>query len=168
MLIFKNKPDTTTPINADNLNVNFQECKNKSAILVALSSNTELTASTAWATLYIPFNTTVYKIGNGFNLESDGGVSVDSNVTGIKVTFYYQLAEDCSQAVYGRIYDTKTGMLSKYNGSIQKTTDRFMITHGILNTTGSNKIYGSIASGGTPTIKIKGKDMYTYMLVEEL
>jgi hypothetical protein len=168
MITFKNKPDTTTPINAGNLNDNFEECKNKSAILVALSANAELTATTAWATLYIPFNIAVSKIGNGFNLESDGGVSVDSNVTRIKVTFYYQLAEDCSQAVYGRIYDIKTGMLSKYNGSIQKTTDRFMITHGILNTTGSNKIYASVASGGTPTIKIKGADMYTYMLVEEL
>lgn len=168
MITFKNKPDTTTPINAGNLNDNFEECKNKSAILVALSANAELTATTAWATLYIPFNIAVSKIGNGFNLESDGGVSVDSNVTRIKVTFYYQLAEDCSQAVYGRIYDIKTGMLSKYNGSIQKTTDRFMITHGILNTTGSNKIYASVASGGTLTIKIKGADMYTYMLVEEL
>lgn len=168
MITFKNKPDTTTPINAENLNANFNECKNKSAILVALSANAELTASTAWATLYIPFNTTIYKVGNGFKLESDGGVSVDSDVTRIKVTFYYQLAEDCSQSVYGRIYDIKTGMLSKYNGSIQKTTDRFMITHGILNATGSNEIYGSITSGGTPTIKIKGADMYTYMLVEEL
>lgn len=168
MIIFKNKPDTTTPVNAENLNANFEECKNKSAILVALSANAELTAPAAWTNLYIPFNTTIYKVGNRFNLESDGGVSVGSNVTGIKVTFYYQLAEDCSQSIYGRIYDIKAGVLSRYNGSIQKTTDRFMISHGLLNATDSNKIYGSIISSGASTIKIKGADMYTYMLVEEL
>ena len=30
MLIFKNKPDTSTPINAYNLNANFNELNNKS------------------------------------------------------------------------------------------------------------------------------------------
>ena len=84
MLVFKDLPDTSTPINATNLNGNFNELDEKTEhhiITASMSSN--FTKSTTDYEI-LPLNTSLI-VGNKLSL-SNNGIVVGSNVSKVKVS----------------------------------------------------------------------------------
>lgn len=83
LIEFKNLPDTTTPLTAQNLNNNFNYLT-PSVYCVRVSSNHEWTSATQYAEELIPFDT-----GSGSNSDfslSSGKIKINGNISKVLVS----------------------------------------------------------------------------------
>lgn len=170
---FTNYPNTSAPINAENLNQmqnniesGIKEGRSKSAILVALSENKSLNVSAAWSDIIIPFNKVVRKIGDGFSLDtSNGKVTASEKVKNIKISIAVRINNEISGSVYPRIY-SQSG-ISGFTESGNKSSGQIKCE--IIDTCDTSKsVQGGFRSSATGEVILLGSEQYTYMLVEEL
>lgn len=83
LIEFNDLPNTTTPINATNLNNNFNELNNKSSL--SARSGTDGTATSVSGTDAISTTGTILKIGTKFTLSS-GIIVVGSGVSKVRIS----------------------------------------------------------------------------------
>lgn len=134
---------------------------NKSAIMVALSQNTTITSNEAWSWLKIPFDKVISKIGNDFSLV-DGMVVCNKKGVRAKVTLHVYVISAPSP-VYTSI------SMGDYYGRYQEYAATGVVNAveiGNLNKTWNAR--GFIRPSFVGDAVIKGYDLYTYMLVEEI
>lgn len=170
---FTNYPNTDKPINAENLNQMQTNIENeidtsklKSAILVILNEITEVTLTGAWVQLKIPFNKVLRKLGDGFSLSNDGTVVASNDVKRFRATVGVRITENYSAEVYPRIL-SETGASWFSESGYQANSTQFK--NETIGTCINNKnIYATITSAQAGTVKLRGDNQYTYMLVEEL
>lgn len=140
--------------------------KEKSAILVTFSTNTDIEITEAWVQKQIPFDTVGRKIGNGFSLSKDGTVVASSDVKRFRAVVGVRMTENYSADVYPRIY-SESGASWYTDSGYQKSTTQ--IRNETVDTCVNNKnILATLSSSRTGTVKLRGDVAYTYMLVEEL
>lgn len=140
--------------------------KEKSAILVTFSTNTDIEITEAWVQKQIPFDTVGRKIGNGFSLSKDGTVVASSDVKRFRAVVGVRMTENYSADVYPRIY-SESGASWYTDSGYQKSTTQ--IRNETVDTCVNNKnILATLSSSRTGTVKLRGDFAYTYMLVEEL
>lgn len=170
---FTNYPNTDKPINAENLkqmqnNIEdgIKEGRLKSAILVALNENTDLTLTEAWIQFKIPFNKVLRKLGDGFSLSNDGTVVASSDVKRFRAIVGVRITEAFSADIYPLII-SEIG-LSGFSESGYQASFTQLRNETIGTCTNDKNIYSTISSGQTGTVKLRGDNQYTYMLVEEL
>lgn len=170
---FTNYPNTDKPINAENLNQmqnnienEIKESRLKSAILVILNEATEVTLTGAWVQSEIPFNKVLRKLGDGFSLSSNGAVVASSDVKRFRAIVGVRLLESYSADVYPRIY-SESGA-SWFSESDYQARSTQMKNETIGTCINDKNIYATITSSQTGTVKLRGDNQYTYMLVEEL
>lgn len=84
LIEFKNLPDTTTPLTAQNLNNNFNELK-PSIISIKVGDDYSWTSPTQWDAGVIHFDTVLNSYNNSFTLENYG-IKIGSNTNMVKVT----------------------------------------------------------------------------------
>lgn len=84
LIEFKNLPDTSTPINAENLNNNFNELKNRKYILLSTDSTIQvISASDGWQKINFASSK---QYGNVLSFDSNNSVViVPSNVKKVRV-----------------------------------------------------------------------------------
>ena len=134
---------------------------NKSAIMVALSQNTTITSTEGWTWLKIPFDTVISKIGNDFSLVNGMVVCNKDNVRA-KVTLHVYVISAPSP-VYPSI------SMGDYYGRYQEYA-----ATGVVNAVEIGNLHknwnarGFIRPSFVGDAVIKGYDLYTYMLVEEI
>lgn len=157
---------TTNTYSCDYLNDTINNSKLKSAILVGLSSNVDITISASWNGVRIPFDTVLRKVGNGFSLSSDNRIIASDNVKRFKATVGIRLSEPYTKEVFPRI-NSQTGA-SQYMESGSTSVSTCLKNETIDNCDTNKNIYASISSECTGTVKLRGTQGYTYMLVEEL
>lgn len=170
---FTNYPNMDKPINAENLNQMQTNIENgidtsklKSAILVILNEITEVTLTEAWEVLTIPFNKVLRKLGDGFSLSNDGTVVASNDVKRFRATVGVRITENYSADVYPRIL-SETGASGFSESAYQANSTQ--IKNETIGTCINNKnIYATITAAQAGTVKLRGENQYTYMLVEEL
>ena len=158
---FTNYPNTDKPTNAENLNQmqtnienEIEGSKLKSAILVILNEITEVTLTGAWVQLKIPFNKVLRKLGDGFSLSNDGTVVASNDVKRFRATVGVRITSE-------------TGASWFSESGFQANSTQFK--NETIGTCINNKnIYATITSAQAGTVKLRGDNQYTYMLVEEL
>lgn len=170
---FTNYPNTDKPIIAENLNQmqnnienEIKESRLKSAILVILNEATEVTITGAWVQSKIPFNKVLRKLGDGFSLSGDGTVVASSDVKRFRAIVGVRLLESYSADVYPRIY-SESGA-SWFSESDYQARSTQMKNETIGTCINDKNIYATITSAQAGTVKLRGDNQYTYMLVEEL
>lgn len=170
---FTNYPNTDKPINAENLNQmqtnienEIEGSKLKSAILVGLNNNLEITLSESWGSKTIVFDKVIRKIGDGFSLANNGTVVASSDVKAFKATLAIRLSENYKTDVYIRTY-SELGS-SDFSESNYQATSMQIRNETIGTCIDIKSIEAIITSAQSGTIKLKGEEQYTYMLVEEL
>ena len=134
---------------------------NKSAIMVALSQNTTITSTEGWSWLKIPFDTVISKIGNDFSLV-DGMVVCNKNGVRAKVTLHVYVISAPSP-VYPSI------SMGDYYGRYQEYAATGVVNALEIGNLNRNwNVRGFIRPSFIGDAVIKGYDLYTYMLVEEI
>ena len=108
LITFKNLPDTSTPLNAENLNLlqsNVEKAVNKRGITIGLSENFTTNVTTTYTPIKIPLN--------AIKAERDTDETFVIQSNGIKVTKagYYVISanmmfnsSDTSQTIIGTMY----------------------------------------------------------------
>ena len=134
---------------------------NKSAIMVALSQNITITSTEAWSWLKIPFDKVISKIGNDFSLV-DGMVVCNKNGVRAKVTLHVYMVSAPSPA-YPSI------SMGDYYGRYQEYAATGVVNALEIGNLNRNwNVRGFIKPSFIGDAVIKGYDLYTYMLVEEI
>lgn len=96
LITFKDLPDTSTPLNAENLNANFQ----RDIITIGLASDTNVRITSDYVSAKIPFNKLSGQAGTKLKLENNG-VRIPSNTKKIKVSARETSVGDESSSSYG-------------------------------------------------------------------
>ena len=82
LIEFENKPSTDTPINANNLNHNFEEVNEKDYILTTIDNNMQVATNTK-----ILLNTVVSSKGNSFSLDTTNNeIVIGSDVSKVEIS----------------------------------------------------------------------------------
>lgn len=187
-IIFKNKGETgAVPLSPENLNLmqdnvenSFKSSKttsdkdtyncnyinqitSKSAIIVSLASSTTINVTEAWGFNLIPFDKVQSNFGNAFTLNDDGTITYNKSSGLVKATLHINVG-----TIPARVFPAIRGggKNSQYQGSI--ASDGFMDVQFIYSLTQGQTINGYARSNVTGNTTLKGDDMYTYMMVEEI
>lgn len=158
--------DNSAPyLNAQNLNNNFNECKNASdraAIMVYMSASTTI-ATQAWAQVNIPFNTVKYNFGGKFTLDASTGVVSYTGDKKLKITVHIFRGDATTS---GTLYPASS--LSSWYEEYANGTQTFWASLVCMGS--ARTIAGKFASSGTGNSVLQGHayNMYTYMMVEEI
>ena len=158
---------TTNTYSCDYLNDTIDNSKLKSAILVGLSDNVDITISASWGGTGVPFNKVIRQIGNGLTLDTSTGiVTASEEVKAVRISYGIILQEAYTTNIYPRIVPP-TGA-SYFNG-FGNPSNGIPLTGEIIGDCSTSKTMNiEVKASQTGTIKIKGTELYTYMLVEEL
>lgn len=158
---------TTDTYSCNYLNDTIDNSKLKSAILVGLSDNANITISVSWGAARVPFNKVIRQIGNGLTLDTSTGiVTASEEVKAVRISYGIALQEAYTTNIYPRIMPP-TGT-SYFNGC-GNPSNGIPLTGEIIGDCSTSKtMYTEVKSSQTGTIKIKGEELYSYMLVEEL
>lgn len=187
-IIFKNKGEEgAIPINADNLNLMQTNVENsfksgqttsdtdtyncnyinqitsKSAIIVSLTSNTTINVTESWGFNLIPFDKIQSNFGDAFTLNDNGTITYNKTSGLVRVILHVTAG-----TIPARFFPIiRTGSKnSQYQGSI--VSDGFMDVQFIYSVTQGQTIDGYVRPNMTGNSVLKGDDMYTYMIVEEI
>lgn len=157
---------TTDSYSCNYLNDTIDNSRLKSAILVILNESTEVTLTGAWVQSRIPFNKVLRKLGDGFSLSNNGVVIPSNDIKRFRATVGVRLLENYSADVYPRILSEMGASWYSESGYQASSTQ---LKNETIGTCINNKnIYATITSSQVGTVKLRGDDQYTYMLVEEL
>ena len=158
---------TTNTYSCDYINNAMDNNRLKSAILVGLSDNVNITISTPWGGARVPFNKVIRQIGNGLTLDTSTGiVTASEEVKAVRISYGIALQEAYTTNIYPRIM-APTG--TAYFNGFGNPSNGIPLTGEIIGDCSTSKtMYTEVKASQTGTIKIKGTELYTYMLVEEL
>ena len=156
----------TNTYSCDYLNDTIDNSRLKSAILVILNESTEVTLTGAWVQSKIPFNKVLRKLGDGFSLSNNGTVIASNDIKRFKAVVGVRMLENYSADVYPRIL-SETGA-SWYSESGYQASSTQLKNETIGTCINNKNIYATITSSQVGTVKLRGENQYTYMLVEEL
>ena len=158
---------TTNTYSCDYINNAMDNNRLKSAILVGLSDNANITISASWGGARVPFNKVIRQIGNGLTLDTSTGiVTASEEVKAVRISYGIILQEAYTTNIYPRIIPP-TGA-SYFNG-FGNPSNGIPLTGEIIGDCSTSKTMNlEVKASQTGTIKIKGTELYTYMLVEEL
>ena len=101
LIKFQNYPSTETPLNAENLNHNFNEL-NKKGNFIKVSMYSDLTLTSADMTI-VKFDKVDEQLGDGLSLTEDGGIKIGKGISAIRVVgqaYYYTGTPDGIKTVY--------------------------------------------------------------------
>lgn len=85
LIEFEDFPSTNTPINAENLNNNFNELNDYNSIKIRFSTSGNYSIPTTDANTKLPFGTIVSSHGNKLTLTANNEVKIGSGVSVIRV-----------------------------------------------------------------------------------
>ena len=157
---------TTNTYSCDYINNTIDNSKLKSAILVILNEPTEVTLTGGWVQSKIPFNKVLRKLGDGFSLSNNGIVVASNDIKRFKAVVGVRMMENYSADIYPRILSEMGASWFSESGYQASSTQ---LKNETIGTCINNKnIYATITSSRVGTVKLRGDNQYTYMLVEEL
>ena len=157
---------TTNTYSCDYINNTIDNSKLKSAILVILNEPTEVTLTGGWVQSKIPFNKVLRKLGDGFSLSNNGIVVASNDIKRFKAVVGVRMMENYSADIYPRILSEMGASWFSESGYQASSTQ---LKNETIGTCINNKnIYATITSSQAGTVKLRGDNQYTYMLVEEL
>ena len=127
LIEFKDLPDTTTPLNADNLNNNFNELDNKlnlkgSYAYFSQTTSLTLTNLTAWTNHQLPLSNASFQRSNT-DFEKNGDY-IKCNFTGTVLVYRYFANDQTGETdiIDNLGYVTATGTRQAYSLSIVSVT----------------------------------------------
>lgn len=95
LIEFENKPSTNTPINADNLNHNFNEVNVKDYIIATINARQNVDSHSK-----VLLNSVYHNEGNSFSLNTNGEIVIGADVSYIEISanIYYENLQSGSYA----------------------------------------------------------------------
>ena len=125
---FQDLPNTSTPINSNNLNqmqTNIENAITKN-IICARNASENITTTAESQEVFVPLSIIVAQQGNKFTLNNDGSITVGEGVTQIEASFMTSMQITSSGQTYQEFRITKNG--NKIGGGIQiRISDRLNI-----------------------------------------
>ena len=172
LITFEDLPSTNTPLNAANLNNNFNELNNKLAATIALTSNTTVTVSTAYGYNKIPLNAIkAQKNATGIlSVSQNGTITINktgwylvSGVASCKST-------NSNQTIIVTILTTPYQLGESYYASGTTKTDAINVSPHIVYLTSGQQIWLNITGSATGDITVSGSSngRFTYVNIVEL
>lgn len=176
LVTFQDLPSTSTPLNAANLNNNFNELNSKSAIRVGLSANTSLAIETAYTNVLIPCDRVLAQKDNSNN----NTFTFANNAVTINKAGWYMVSAnimcnstDSSQVTIGNIYQTRA------NNTTNNLTEGYMktgvsgyrtiaLTPVPVELSVGDKISLNITGSNTGNISVSGASRFTYLTIIKL
>lgn len=178
LVTFQDLPSTSTPLNAENLNNNFNELNSKSVIRVGLGANTSLTIANAYTNVLIPCDTVTTQKDNSNNRVF---TLANNKVTINKAGWYMVSANimcntsDTSQTPIGNIYQTRanntTNILAEgYMRTGVSGTRTIALTSVPIELSVGDKISLNIQGSATGSISVSGttNGRFTYLTIQEI
>lgn len=182
---FKNLPDTTTPLSADNMNAiqdNAEEAINNvdakvdlstNAITISLSSDYSANITSAYTRIKIPFNNQVLKIGNKLTFDSTNNqITIGAGVHHIEVSAMAVLKNGSSSLGDRYLYvsknDSSSTMAQCYYQNAFATNYNYpvVVVPIIVSVEENDIIYASVSSGNVETLNVRGTSMgRTYLTI---
>ena len=171
LIQFQDLPSTSTPINAANLNNNFNELNGKLAATIALTSSATITVSTAYGYSRIPLN----NIKEQKNSSGIVSVSQNGSIT-INKTGWYLVSgvascrsTNTNNTIITTIYATSEQLGEAYRVATGKT-EAINISPHIVYLTSGQQIWFSVSGSATGDITVSGSSngRFTYVNIVEL